>query len=211
MPILFFGWGCCFFTAINIYRFSPSFGDNNKFFLYFHLIASFFVAHALSALWRDSRAKKALALALLIITIGPIFLEWGVRLSRGHSTLFTECDFIVGRWIRKNTPPNAVFLSADTQMHLVPAIGGRRVVNGAYTWNTGVKEPDIEQQVERAFATGNTREVTSVPVTHMIVSPQEQSRFSPSLELIERWNQPILQLKCNEQQFSVYTAGKTTR
>ncbi len=194
-----------YFVVINFYRFTPSWGDSNKFFLYWDLMLCLYAGRLLSRLWATSRAGQAVALTLLSLgSILPFADEWSLRYRRGSSTLFTASDQTVADWIKANTPKDAVFLTANSYTHLVPALAGRRVVNGSYTVETGYADGKIEELVTRAYREANPGLIKTVPVTHLLVGPEERSRYFVNRGALGRWHQLIFDQTYDGTRYSIY-------
>ncbi len=167
-----------FFLLINFYRFSPNWGDSNKFFLYLNVMLAFFAAKLLWAWFdRNMPGKICVILIILIAAIGPSVLKRYVVFSRSGSLLFSGCDRNVAAWIRLNTEKDAIFLTSDHVIHFVPALSGRRVVDGSYTWNTGFKKPGTERAVRRIYSTGNQRLIRKYNITHILAGPRERQEY----------------------------------
>jgi len=173
-----FAVGAGYFVIINFYRFSPNWGDSNKFFLYWNLSLCAYAGWLLARLWERSRTQRILAVLLLAFgALIPSAVEARLRLSRESETLFTASDQLVADWIKINTPRDAVFLTANTVVHFVPALAGRRVVNGAYTRETGFADDAIEDLVTRAYRECDPSLITSIPVNYVIIGPKEEGRY----------------------------------
>ncbi len=200
-----FGLGAAAFVAINFYRMSPAWGDSNKLFLYWNLALCIYAGRLLSRFWRRSRWGRAATAAVLILgAILPTAVEWGVRYGREPITLFTAADQFVADWIRLNTPRDAVFLTANTLAHYVPALAGRRVVNGAYTRETGFADGTTEEAVARAFRDANPGWIGWVRVTHVVVGPEEKGLLRVSRAAMARWHRVVFDATCRGARYSVY-------
>jgi NPCBM/NEW2 domain len=199
-----FGVTTGYFLLINFYRFTPNWGDSNKFFLYWDVMLCLYAGRVLSRLWAASRLLKAAACFLLLIgAIFPFADECSLRYRHSPSTLFTACDQTVGDWIRLNTPKDAVFLTANSYTHLVPAIAGRRVVNGSYTRETGFSDEAIESSVALAFREANPALVKSVKVTHVLVGPEEKRLYYVNRAAMTQWHKVLYDQTCEGQRYLV--------
>lgn len=194
-----------FFVIINFYRFTPSWGDSNKFFLYWDLLLCLYAGRLLARMWAASRSLKALACLLLALgSVVPFVVEWQLRIRRGPSTLFTASEKVTADWIRLNTPRDAVFLTANSYTHYVTALAGRRVVNGSYTRETGFADDEIEHQVAQAFRQANPGLITGVKVTHMVIGPEEKNAYHVSRAAMTRWHKLLFEQSTHGQRYSVY-------
>jgi hypothetical protein len=194
-----------YFVIINFYRFTPSWGDSNKFFLYWDLMLCLYAGRLLARWWEGRRWQRILAAAVLLFgAILPSAVEWNLRYRHGASRLLSACDRMVADWIRLNTPKDAVFLSANSYTHYVTALAGRRVVNGSYTRETGFADDALENAVRRAFRTADPSVITTVQVTHIIVGPEERSMFHISRPLLARRQKLVYDMTCRDAHYSIY-------
>jgi hypothetical protein len=172
LPILAICTG--YFLLINFYRFTPNWGDSNKFFLYLNLLCCLYAGRLLAAGWARSRGWRiAAGFTLGFCALVPTAVEAVSRFIREPERLFSGGDQLVADWIRLNTPHDAIFLSANSYVHPVTSLAGRRVVNGSYTRETGYAGPELEALVAQAYRNADPSRITRVNVTHVIAGPEE--------------------------------------
>ena len=174
----FFCLTSAFFIFINFYRFTPNWGDSNKFVLYFNLALCAYAGRICAGLWAHSPSLKFLTCGILALAaIIPTGIEWGGRYLHPPECLYSASDRMVADWIRLNTPADSVFMTANSTVHFVPALAGRRVVNGAYTRETGYASAATEAMVAQAYQESNPALISSSPVNYILVSPQEEALY----------------------------------
>jgi len=206
--LIFFTIPLLFFLLINFYRFSPNWGDSNKFFLYFDVMLAIFAGKLLGSWFKKNRwAKTCAVVVLFIAAIGPSLFEAYVVFSKPGSLLFTGCNRNVAFWIKLNTSRDAVFLTSDDVIHYVPSLAGRRVVDGSYTWNTGFKKPGIDSDVRTIYRTGNRMLLRRYGVTHLLVGPQERRRYTINEEALEKYTL-VYDQKCRRVSYKIYDVAK---
>jgi hypothetical protein len=167
-----------YFLLINFYRFTPNWGDSNKFFLYLDLVLCLYAGRLLGFCWEKSLLLRVVACLLVSLgAVAPTAIEWVERLGRVPERLFSASDRLVADWIKINTPRDAVFLTANSTVHLVPALAGRRVVNGAYTRETGFASQATEDLVARAYREADPSLIRQINVTHVMVGPEEEGLY----------------------------------
>lgn len=207
---LFLSIPFCFFLLINFYRFSPSWGDNNKFFLFLDLILCIFAGNLLCA-WFDKNwlGKASTVIIIFIAALGPTALEAYGIFTRQGTLLFSGCDRTVAAWIKMNTPKEAVFLTSDDVIHYVPPLSGRIVVDGSYTWNTGFRKPGIENDVKTIYRTGSRGLVKKYNITHILVGPHESRKYAVNETALSQY-ELIYDQRCGGSNYRIYDARKRT-
>jgi len=209
--LLLFAVTFSYFILINFYRFTPNWGDSNKFFLYLDLVLCLYAGRLLAGMWARSRAFRATAATLLAIgAILPTIVEWSERYTRTPERLFSASDLVVADWIRLNTPGDAVFLTANSTVHLVPALAGRRVVNGAYTRETGYADQAVEDMVFRAYQEANPFLITTAKVTHIMVGPAEEGLYYVNRETMDRRFTTLYDQYSRGARYSIYEVREQT-
>ncbi len=197
--LIYFFVPFCFFVLINFYRFSPNWGDSNKFFLYLNLILSFFAGNLLGRWFKKNWACKVASLVLVLVAaIIPSTIEAYGIFTRSGSPFFSGCDRHVADWIRYNTPEDAIFLTADTTIHFLPPLSGRRVVDGSYTSNTGFKKPGTENDVRKIYKTGDSSLIKKYNITHVLLGPHEKRRYVTEEKAFQQYRLIYDQTCCGE-------------
>lgn len=198
-----------YFLVINFFRFTPNWGDSNKFFLYLDLVLCLYAGWLLSFFWEKSAVLRVAACLLVSLgAIVPTTIEWVTRYSREPERLFSASDRLVADWIRINTPRDAVFLTANSTVHLVPALAGRRAVNGAYTRETGFASQDIEDLVARAYRESDPSLITQTTVTHVMVGPEEEGVYQVNRETLDQCLNRIFDLTSRGARYSIYESHR---
>lgn len=174
------------FLLINVVQFSPSWGDNNKLFVY-HLLALCALSGYAVSLITNKFMKWIIAAIILITTTFPFTIEqlvmWQRKMDYETQLSYTEIVFNpaeqqVATWVKSNTQPDDVFLTSNAMMHFLPTLTGRVVVNGAYTYENGVQKSGIVDKVREYYLTFNSNLLQDLKVDYILVSPKEISAYS---------------------------------
>ncbi|HEX8723100.1 MAG TPA: hypothetical protein VF736_20955 [Pyrinomonadaceae bacterium] len=135
---------------------SPNLFDNGKLTYYWHAANSALVARWLVGLWRARRlrllaAPAAALLALLSAATGVAALQAERRAS---ALLFADAEVEAARFVREQTPPRALFLTAPDFNQPALALAGRPVLRGptAWLWGHGYEFRSREADVRRIYA-----------------------------------------------------------
>ncbi|MFL6336516.1 MAG: DUF4214 domain-containing protein [Pyrinomonadaceae bacterium] len=135
---------------------SPNVFDNGKLTYYWHAFNSALVARWLVSLARARRPRVLLApLALLLALISVATGVAALRAeSRAGALLFSESDLEAARFVREETAPRALFLTAPSFNQTAPALAGRAVVRGPtdWLWAHGYEFRAREADVRRIYA-----------------------------------------------------------
>lgn len=170
--LLFFSWrNLRLFIAISslfILTFCFQFSDetlaNHKFLNVWLVIANIFVAYGIWRLWHvRKRGWVALSRLLVVASVIPIFLGGLIDLFPLHNNNYCGMDYEKNRlieWIRKETKPDAVFLTDKFVNHPI-LLAGRRIFFGYtyFTWGAGYDLPTREAAYKKMFESRNAHQV----------------------------------------------------
>lgn len=163
------------FLACNIFIFQPHEYDNMKFMLYSHLAFSIAIALIMTHFWKNIFAKISIVLLILLWSFA------GILTIYRESTLSWQINSVenisVGAFIRNNTAPTAIFLSADGHNHPVTMVAGRATVMGyrGWLWTHGINYSQTERDVMTMLrGLDNTEELLKeYKVEYVFIGSQE--------------------------------------
>ncbi|MCW7080239.1 MAG: hypothetical protein OCU16_03985 [Candidatus Methanospirare jalkutatii] len=178
------------FVVANIVKFQPWYWDNYKLFLHWFSLSVVLAGFAL--LWMCERLKKfkrgVLTGILSVSVLSALLFSATFFGAVTHAfmfyeqpTLWTPADFEVAAWVRENTHPESVFLTAGGQVahnHPVPALAGRRILLGyeGWLWSHGFNWSEM-QEVKRAeikMFSGELSLFSKYGVDYVCVGPYEE-------------------------------------
>jgi len=131
---------------------SPNAFDNGKLIYFWHAMNSVLVATLLIRIGRKYW-QRALAgvVTLLCVTTGILALQCE---NHNWSRVFSDQDFAVGDFVRANTAPRSLFLSAPAFNQPALCLAGRAILLGppAWLWSHGYDFREREADVRRIYA-----------------------------------------------------------
>lgn len=170
------------FIAANIWLFQPWEWDNTKFFVHWYLMACILAGAVLAKL------PKITAAVLLFITILAGVLDvWRLAQYPYRKIRFWDNSQLqLSEWVKNNTSPGAIFLTADNHDHWLPTLTGRKILLGfkGWLWTYGL---DYRQQ-ERAFSSifyGEPEapaKIKELGLDYVVIGPMEKN-ITPEINI----------------------------
>ncbi|MBG01055.1 MAG: hypothetical protein CL470_02150 [Acidimicrobiaceae bacterium] len=169
---------------IAIWHFWP--GNNAKYVVLYLLLAAPLVGETLSRLFLFSNMGKFFSVILVItLSLSGTLDIW--RAFEGSSDPYpvhylSGSDVLVGEWVRDNTDPDAIFASANTNVHPVRALAGRSVVSGfpgrlndlGVNWYA--RDQDLRTLYEDKEKSGEI--IHRYSIDYIVLGPYERNLFS---------------------------------
>lgn len=172
------------FIASNLWVFQPWENDNSKFLRFWYLASAILVADWLVKLAQGSFFRKGLAALFLVgVTVaGAIDAGSWLDFDKNKLLLWSSEEIDLALSIKNQTPPAAVFLTADSHNHWVVDLAGRKIVMGfrGWLWSWGLDYSQREADVVHMFQGGpQTRQLLAkYGVDYVIISPAEKGGFA---------------------------------
>ncbi len=103
------------FLVLNIYRFQPSFGDNNKLMMFFSLFLALGASVLILKMWRSGKGSQNKLLKLVAFSIFLLIVLGGVAsiyyIFAGQGYIISRIELKASAWLINNTSHDAVFQS----------------------------------------------------------------------------------------------------
>jgi len=177
---LSFGW---LFILANLWLFQPWDWDNTKIFIHWYVIAVILAAGALDFLIKSRRlALKFLGILFFLLAIFSGSLDVGRLLQyQTHRYRFWDNQQLsLALWVKNNTPPQTVFLTADNHNHWLPALTGRKIVLGyaGWLWTYGLDYKQREIDIIKIFKgePGAQELLNKYQINYVVLGPDELSQ-----------------------------------
>ncbi|MBF0516919.1 MAG: hypothetical protein HQK97_07340 [Nitrospirae bacterium] len=204
---------CSYFIIINFYRFTPNWGDSNKFFLYLSLCMSIFMGSIAWGIFNSGgvATKSAVIATIMAAGVLPQAVEhYAIFFTKPSGVLYTGCDVKAAQWIKANTAANAVFLTDNGIVHFVAPLTGRAVVDGAYNRETGYANPERENEIKKIFSTAEAWLIKKYNIDFIVVSRYERAAFAVNDDALKRYKK-VYDEQCHGENYNEHYKVYDTR
>ncbi|HEX3229692.1 MAG TPA: hypothetical protein VHQ95_12035 [Pyrinomonadaceae bacterium] len=132
--------------------FSPNLFDNGKLLYYWHALNSVLVAAWLVRL-ATAHKQRVLAIVLAFLSIATALIVFRHE-TIASTRMFTDEELTAAAFVREQTGPHALFLTAPELNSPVLSLGGRPVLRSAtpWLWSHGYEFRQRESDVRRIYA-----------------------------------------------------------
>ena len=177
------------FILAELILFQPNSYDNNKLFFIVYMILLIIVSDWFVYMWDKLKGVSGrMYLSVILIIVGltsgvlTICREW---YSGGKFQVYKESDIKVSNFIKENTDPNSVFLTATNHTNPVVSLAGRSIYLGSslYVYFHGMGDEMYERQsnLEQVYTSGNPEFVSKFVednnIDYIFVGDYERSEF----------------------------------
>lgn len=160
------------FVLPNLLNISPNPWDGCKILHFWLMLSAPLMAAAAIRVWKENSRVLCLLLVLSATLFG--WLDLGRQLAyRPTRAIFaTETDLELGEWVRRNTPPEALFAIDPLPRHPVTTLAGRRVLLGYPNWlvSHGHLSLETRRLVNQACLNGNPMALAQNRVDYVVLS-----------------------------------------
>ncbi|AKM79784.1 MAG: putative membrane protein [Candidatus Beckwithbacteria bacterium GW2011_GWB1_47_15] len=192
-------WGL-FFLA-NLVVFQPWDWDNTKMLTHWHLMASVLAAGVIVRFFDHKRwLVKILGVGVLVASVwfGSVKV---VAIAKGENQyrFWDKNQIEAAAWVKDNTPPRAVFLTASNHDHWLLPLTGRKIVIGypGWLWTYGLNYSQREKEVGEIFGGGQTADslMDKYRVDYVVLGPEEKRLDSINQEYFQTKLTEVYQLE----------------
>jgi hypothetical protein len=171
----------------NLVKFQAWDFDSNKFFLFGIL---FEVAIVMMCFGEVAKKSVRLAISLLTILLAAAIptglLDMYARttvIKPSLPILFDKDSALVGSWVWRATPPEAVFVTSDNHLNPVNCLGGRSVLLGfkGWLWTHGISYGERDSKITAFIRNPSQKSLALLKAHYVLVDSQWRNQY-PELE-----------------------------
>ena len=205
---LFYGSSLAILAISEILIFQPNPYDNNKLLFVWHLLGCGLVANLLWDLYQKYSAKKwakvAFGAVMFLGTFGGV-LTLG-REAVSDYQLFTAKDVQAAEYIKQNTAPSTIVLTANNHNNLVAALTGRNILCGSpsYLYYHGVDYSQQSQAAKEMYETPSFAALQQWGIDYVLISRHEMSQFLVN----QQWYEKNLNKVFSQGDITLYQVAK---
>jgi len=202
-------WGV--FILANLWIFQPWEWDNTKFIVHWYLMACVLGGIMIT---RGLKAKNKLVKAAVLlgfeITILAGFLDiWRLSQYEQRRIRFWNNEQLeMADWVRKETAPEARFVTADNHDHWLPTLTGRKTVMGykGWLWTYGMDYSKQAEAVESVFKGGAETETAmeEYGIDYVVIGPLERAL---SFEVNEKFFEEKYRVVFENNETKIYSVN----
>lgn len=182
--------GIIIFVIINLFLFQPFDWDNVKFLFWTGIFGALAASTVLVFAWEKwGIAGKMLAIFLFLGMTSSASLSVYREVRLQHQ-LFSKEEVELADWVRENTPPESIFLTAPIHNSFANNLAGRRVFLGyqGLLWVHGINYSSREADLINIYK-GDEDSSTILLLTdidYVVVGPRELNDVEANLSFFER-------------------------
>ncbi len=195
--------GLAILAVCEVIVFQPNPYDNNKLLFIWHLLTCGLVAGYLVDVYDRMKNLRILRAAAAVLAIAVCTVSGSLTLVRevvSDYQLFSADEVALSEYVVKNTPKEAVFLTATNHNNAVAALAGRNIVCGSpsYLYYHGLDYYGQMAAVEEMYERPSAKLLTANGVEYVLIGSGERRNY----DVDEAW----FAENCEE----VFKSGKTT-
>lgn len=183
--ISFYSGAITVFIIAEFIQFQPNNYDNNKIFYIWYMLSVILVSAYVFSIYKrmEGIRNRWIILAILIFfsTFSGALTIGREAKSNGEYQLFDKNAVAASEFIKKNTPPDSMFISSDNHNNPISALAGRNVLcgPGLYLFFHGVDQSGRQGDIEKMFTDPSSFDglAAKYKVDYVYFSNYERSKF----------------------------------
>jgi len=204
-------WG--WFGLGNVVLFQPWDLDNIKVFTHWYLWLCVWGAIGIKLLVEKNRwwllgVIPAIGLANLV---GLVEVAGIYNVDAHRMQMYTSRQVEMAKWVREQTSPKAVFVTADNHNHWLVNLSGRKIVAGfpGWLWTYNVDYHQRTVEIEELYkGEAELEDLTEkYGVSNILVGPEERAKYEEIN--LERYVGDIVSIY-NDGEYEIYQVGLGT-
>jgi hypothetical protein len=183
------------FLLMNLVVLEPYDFNNMKLMLWAFLVSCVGTAGFFAILRRRYARIGILISVLLTMTLVATGCLSVYRELRLHWLMFSTEDLQLAKYVREQTPKDAIFLTSDRHNHPIPCLAGRRIVMGyrGWLWTYGIDYRNRERDVLNMYrgASNMNDLLARYNISYVLLERNRATEF-PQNELVWRSKFPVV-------------------
>ncbi len=178
----YFAVGGLVFVGVNCFRYSPAWGDSNKFILFLNFGLTMVIVLGAAELGGPRRwlSRGLWWFFLVLCAFPPVYKLGGSVLAEpyGSVVLFQSNDRAAARWLRTSTKPSEIVLTgAYGSIHFVSSLAGRPVLAGLYGESNPYRQDGREEAIRRVYEEGDLSVLRELNPRYVCISRYERYHY----------------------------------
>lgn len=174
------------FVAGNLVRWQNWEWDNSKLFTHWYLAICVAAAMVLGRLWVGKKWGKAARMIILVVAIVAGLVD-NLRMmdyDRQKLKWFGREELGLAEWIKSETDPDDLVLTADNHDHWLPVLTGRKLLMGykGWLWSYGIDFAKQEEAAGQIYLGEGEELIDSYGLDWVVIGPQEKRLYKVNEE-----------------------------
>lgn len=180
------------FALGNIVLFQPWEWDNTKIFVWgvlaFSIFSAYFIADLLKKLSHIKATFYSLLMRIFIVFVifltiaaGSFDLYTILNGSHRQYEMYSAQDLRRAEWVRKNTPPQSIWLTGTHHNNWLFNLTGRQalMVYPGWLWSQGYSYIPVQIDLATLYSNPNPTLLEKYSISYVVIGPKERELFQP--------------------------------
>ncbi len=169
-----------FFLLINFYRYSPAWGDSNKFILFLNLGLALTIAKGATLTFGAAQRRRAAVLwgFLLALCVWPYVYEIVEAARSPMNMIFSAEECRAAKWLQQTTRRSDIVLTAAyNDVHFVSALAGRPTLAGINAQTDLYRQDARAELIRRFYEDGDFGVLPVLHARYVCLCRRERLRY----------------------------------